>query len=131
MSLESHDYDEEIEYDENISTVEPELSRDIIDRHFGKNGISRDAINAWAYMSLRVEMPNGLMKINPVPHYEEFFQKMYPVCSEYIIGRTSKESMDEFNRLADTFNKDLARIQKENDIQTVRDYLKKITELLS
>lgn len=131
MNTESHPDDENFFYEETPSVETPELSQEMIDRHFKKNNINIDALNAWAYMSIRISLPNGLKKIDPVPHYEEYFRKHYPGCAKYIIERTSKESMNEFNRLADEFNKDLERIKKENDIQTIRDYLNKIQKLLS
>jgi hypothetical protein len=82
MNIESHPDDENFFYDETSSTEKPELPKELIDSHFKKNNINIDAINMWAYMLLRIGIPNGLMKIDPVLHYEEYFQKQYPENAE-------------------------------------------------
>lgn len=99
--------------------------------------LEHDTINVWNNLVFIIPgIPQGLAKLNPRKHYEEYVREIdarHNENGEYValvMQRSTPARVAAFDKLADEFNADLERIKREEDFDSIQVYVKKAQELV-
>jgi hypothetical protein len=97
-------------------------------------GVPADTLNIWTgNMQLILEGTVLLRHLKPVRTFEAYVEKKYgydPALLSYVMEKSDKALVAEIDRIGSEFNKDLARIKKEGDINSALETARTIFRLI-
>ena len=104
----------------------------IIDMNFeGGRMLDRDVLNFWPTVMITSKL-GDLSELSSIARYEQGYRDVGDNNAKikYIMRFSDLEQIKKYNELVDEFNADLARIKRENDIDGLKDYIKRATKIV-
>lgn len=100
----------------------------------GEAKIDIDFSGAWTTLSIALQRPERdfWSDLSPVPHYEAQVRSggYAPAEADQILANSDRARVAAYNALADEFNADLERIQREKDVQAARAFYERAMRLI-